>query len=169
MNKKTLKAVLIVSLMFNLAVVATVAVGLILSESETSRAGTMPIDDHGKHLSKCIGLTGKQAKCFEDVMADASEEAKEIKADLTRERDVLFHLLQADKADREAIAASVDRISVLQGKLEMLLVMRVVDSREVLSPEEDERLLYLIRCSMKPGCVGKENCPAQKKRKEESE
>ena len=77
--------------------------------------------------------------------------------------------LQAEKADREAIAASVDRISVLQGKLEMLLVMRVVDSREVLSPEEDERLLYLIRCSMKPGCVGKENCPAQKKRKEESE
>jgi Spy/CpxP family protein refolding chaperone len=161
MSKKTLKAILIVSLVFNLAVVATVAVGLVINGTSDS-AGTIPIDDHGRHISKCIGLTGKQAKCFEDVMAGTSEEAKGIKAQLNRERDVLFHLLQADEADRGAIEASVERISTLQGRLEMLLVMRLVDSREVLSPDEDERLLYLIRCSMKPGCVGKDNCPAQK-------
>jgi len=165
MSKRTLKAILIVSLAFNLAVVATVAVGYAVRESaQPSRSddGKIPLDDHGKELSKCIGLSGKQAKCFEEVMGGTSEEAGAIKAELEKERDDLFHLLLAEEPDDEAIMEKVDSISVLQGGLEKLLVKRLLDSREVLSPEEDEKLLYLIRCSMRPGCVGKENCPYQK-------
>ncbi len=169
MNKRSLKAVLVVSLAFNLAVVATVAVGLAVRDSGTPvSGGEIPIDDHGKHLSKCIGLSGEKAKCFEDVMAGTSEEAGEIKAELEKERDDFFHLLQEIEPDERAIMAGVESISVLQGRLEKLLVKRLVDSRAVLEPEEDARLLYLIRCSMRPGCVGEENCPYQKE-KEDSE
>ncbi len=163
MNKRTLKAMLVVSLAFNLAVVATVAVGFAVRDSGTSvSGGEIPIDDHGKHLSKCIGLSGKKAKCFEDVMAGTSEEASEIKAELEKERDKLFHLLQKIEPDEQAIMAKVESISVLQGQLEKLLVKRLVDARAVLEPEEDARLLYLIRCSMRPECVGEDNCPYQK-------
>jgi hypothetical protein len=56
----------------------------------------------------------------------------------------------------------VEAIAGLQGELEKLLVKRLLDSRSVLEPDEDERLMYLIRCSMRPGCVGKENCPYRK-------
>jgi Spy/CpxP family protein refolding chaperone len=171
MSRKALKAVLIVSLAFNLAVVATVAVGYALRDSGSTDLpadGRIPIDDHGKHISRCIGLSGKQAKCFEDVMTGTSEEAEAIKTELEKERDDLFHLLQDLEPDEEAIMARVHSISVLQGRLEKLLVKRLLDSREVLTPEEDERLLYLIRCSMRPGCVGKANCPYQN-RKEGSE
>ncbi len=166
MNKRTLKAILVVSLAFNLAVVATVSVGLAVRDSGTPGQsigdGEIPIDDHGKHLSQCLGLSGEKAKCFEDVMAEASDKAGKIKAELERERDDLFHLLQEIEPDEQAIMAKVDSISVLQGDLEKLLVKRLVDSRAVLEPEEDARLLYLIRCSMRPGCVGEENCPYQK-------
>jgi Spy/CpxP family protein refolding chaperone len=164
MSRKTLKAVLIVSLTFNLAVFATVAVGYALKGSSSTGMPTdarIPIDDHGRHISRCIGLSGKQAKCFEDVMTGTSEEAEAIKAELEKERDDLFHLLQEQEPDEQAIMARVHSISVHQGRLEKLLVKRLLDSREVLSPEEDERLLYLIRCSMRPGCVGKANCPYQ--------
>ncbi len=165
MSKRALKAILIVSLAFNLAVVATVAVGYAIRESEQpdkTAGGKIPIDEHGKQLSKCIGLSGKQAKCFEEVMAGTSAEAGAIKTELEKERDGLFHLLLAKEPDEQTIMEKVDSISVLQGGLEKLLVKRLLDSREVLNPEEDERLLYLIQCSMRPGCVGKENCPYQK-------
>jgi Spy/CpxP family protein refolding chaperone len=165
MSKRALKAFLVVSLAFNLAVVATVAVGYAVRESALSDLKAdrkIPIDDHGKYLSKCIGLSDKQAKCFEEVMAGTSEEAAAIRAQLEEERDDLFHLLQAKEPDENSIMMEVDSISVLQGQLEKLLVKRLLDSRTVLSPDEDERLLYLIRCSMRPGCVGKENCPYQK-------
>jgi Spy/CpxP family protein refolding chaperone len=165
MSKRTLKAVLVISLAFNLGVVATVAVGYVVresaSESRSVEDGKIPIDDHGREISKCIGLTGKQAKCFEDVMAGTNEDAAGIKAELEKERDDLFHLLQAAEPDKDAIMTKVDSISVLQGNLEKLLVKRLLDSRAVLEPEEDERLMYLIRCSMRPGCVGKTNCPYQ--------
>ena len=94
-------------------------------------------------------------------MSGTSEEARGIKAELAKERDDLFHLLQDKEPDEQAIMAEVETIAALQGRLEKLLVQRLLDSRAVLSPEEDERLLYLIRCSMRPGCVGKANCPYQ--------
>ena len=164
MSKRTLKAILVVSIAFNHAVIATVAVGYAIRESGTAgqaAGGKIAIDDHGKALSKCIGLSGKQAKCFEDVMGGTSEEARGIKTELESERDDLFHLLQEKEPDDQAIMAKVESISVLQGRLEKLLVQRLLDSRKVLTPEEDEKLLNLIRCSMRPGCVGKVNCPYQ--------
>ena len=165
MSKRTLKALLVVSLAFNLAVVATVAVGYAIREADsadqTADGAKIPIDDHGKRLSKCIGLSGKQAKCFEDVMGGSSVEAGIIKAELEKERDDLFHLLQDKEPDEKAIMMKVESVSVHQGRLEKLLVQRLLASRAVLSPEEDEKLLYLIRCSMRPGCVGKANCPYQ--------
>ncbi|MDD3643704.1 MAG: periplasmic heavy metal sensor, partial [Candidatus Krumholzibacteria bacterium] len=118
-------------------------------------------DDHGRHLSRCIGLSAKSAKCFEDAMAASSDEAKKVKAELDRHRERLFHLMQADRPDEERIMREVDSIAGLQGDLEKLLVKRLLDSRSVLDPDEDERLMYLIRCSMRPGCVGKEKCPYQ--------
>jgi uncharacterized membrane protein len=169
MSRNSLKAVLVVSLVFNLTVVATVAVGLVVHHRPvTEHAEEMNIQDHGRHISRCIGLSEKRAKCFEAAMAGTSDEAMKIKTELDREREVLFFLLQADQTDREALKSSVERISALQGKLEILLVMGLVDSRQVLEPDEDERLLNLIRCSMKPGCAGMDKCPAQN-RKEGSE
>ena len=163
MSKRFLKAVLVVSLAFNLAVVATVAVGYAIRETgmsgQSDGNGNIPIDDHGRQLSQCLGLSGEQAKCFEDVMTGTSKEAVKIKAELEKERDDLFHLLLAKEPDEQATMERVESISVLQGQLEKLLVKRLLDSREVLEPEEDEKLLYLIRCSMRPGCIGKENCP----------
>ena len=166
MSKRTLKAILVVSLAFNLAVIATVAVGLAVRDSGTSGQSISdretPIDDHGKQLSQCIGLSGEQAKCFEDVMAETSEEASKIKTELEKERKALFHLLQAKEPDEQAIMARVESISVLQRKADSK------ENRAVLEPEEDARLLYMIRCSMSPGCVGKEKC-LYKTKKEGSE
>lgn len=177
MSDRILKAVLVVSLAFNLAVAATVAAGWATRE-ETPAGATgspddpgIPIDDHARHLSRCIGLSGKSAKCFEEAMAVSSGEAGKIKADLDRHRERLFHLMQADKPDEKRIMDEVEAIAGLQGELEKLLVKRLLDSRSVLEPDEDERLMYLIRCSMRPGCVGKENCPyrnAENQRKEGS-
>ena len=162
MSKRTLKAILVVSLAFNLAVVATVAVGYAIREADTAGQtadGTkIPIDDHGRHLSESLGLSGEQARCFEQVMTAKSDKAREIKVELEKERKDLFHLLQAKEPDEQAIMARVDSIAGLQGDLEKFLVKRLIDSRMVLSPEEDERLLYFIRCSMSPGCIGKDKC-----------
>ncbi len=166
MSKRTLKAILVVSLAFNLAVVATVAVGYAIREVDVADGGKIPIDDHGKHLSKCIGLSGKQAKCFEDVMAGTNKEADEIKVELEKERDDLFYLLQVLEPDEQAIMTKVESIAAHQGVLEKLLVQRLLDSRKVLLPDKDAKLLYLIRCSMRPECVGKENCPYQKGKEE---
>lgn len=165
MNDRLLKAVLVVSLAFNLAVAATVAAGW--ATRGDAPAGTadrtggeeIGIDDHGRHLSRCIGLSEKSAKCFEDAMAVSSKEAGAVKSELERHRERLFHLIQSDRPDEQRIMSEVETIAALQGDLEKLLVKRLLDSRSVLEPDEDERLMYLIRCSMRPGCVGKENCP----------
>ncbi|MCK4549553.1 MAG: periplasmic heavy metal sensor [Candidatus Krumholzibacteria bacterium] len=163
MSKRSLKAILVVSLAFNLAVVATVAVGLVSRDGKTGNSALkkdadIPIDDHGRQLSESLGLSGEQARCFEQVMAEKSDKAKKIREKLEKERQDLFHLLQEKTPDEQAIMARVDSIAGLQGDLEKFLVKRLIDSRMVLSPEEDERLLYFIRCSMSPGCIGKDKC-----------
>ena len=161
MSKRSLKAILVVSLAFNLAVVATVAVGYAIRETGSTgqtAEGNIPIDDHGRQLSDCLGLSGEQARCFEQVMAEKSDKAAKIKVELEKERSNLFHLLLEEEPDEQAIMARVDSIAGLQGDLEKVLVKRLIDSRLVLSPEEDERLLYFIRCSMSPGCIGKDKC-----------
>lgn len=161
MSRRTLKAILVVSLAFNLAVVATVAVGYAIREAGSTGQtadGKIPVDDHGRQLSECLGLSGEQARCFEQTMAEKSDRAAKIKVELEKERTTLFHLLQAKEPDEQAIMARVDSIAGLQGDLEKFLVKRLIDSRLVLSPEEDERLLYFIRCSMSPGCIGKDKC-----------
>ena len=163
MSKRSLKAILVVSLAFNLAVVATVAVGLASRDgnrgsSALQKDADIPVDDHGRHLSECLGLSGEQARCFEQVMTEKSDEAGKVKLELEKERKDLFQLLLEKEPDELAIMARVDSIAALQGDLEKLLVKRLIDSRMVLSPEEDERLLYFIRCSMSPGCIGKDKC-----------
>ena len=92
------------------------------------------------------------------MMAEKSDKAAKIKVELEKERSNLFHLLLEEEPDEQAIMARVDSIAGLQGDLEKVLVKRLIDSRLVLSPEEDERLLYFIRCSMSPGCIGKDKC-----------
>lgn len=165
MSDRILRGALIVSLAFNLAVVATVAAGWAVrggppEQAASGSAGSgAPIDDHARELSRCIGLTGKSAKCFENAMTASSAEAREAKIQLERHRERLFHLMEARQPDEERIMSEVDEIAALQGELEKLLVRRLLDSRSVLSPDEDERLMYLIRCSMRPGCVGKQTCP----------
>lgn len=165
MNDRILKAALIVSLAFNLAVAATVAAGWASrgeAPARTAGAGDgarMPIDDHGRHLSRCIGLSARSAKCFEDAMTASSAEAKKVKADLELHRERFLRLIESDRPDEERIMKEVEAIALRQGELEKLLVKRLLDSRSVLEPDEDERLMYLIRCSMRPGCVGEKKCP----------
>jgi hypothetical protein len=172
MSNKMIKSILIVSLVFNTAVIATVAVGWIVRDrtdgtrSTEGRNREIPIHEHGARLSKCIGLSGKRAECFMSAMAESVEEAGAIRGELEEARIEFYRLIHEEQPDREAILSKVEEISILQGKLEKILVERILDSRDVLDHEEEQKLLNLIRCSTRPGCMDTFHCPGYGKRKE---
>ena len=167
MSKRTLKSVLIISLAFNLAVAAVVVHGLALREracappAAPAAAARIPLAEHGRQLSRCLGLSGQSAARFEEVMSASNAEAKAVKREIESARGDLFRLLEQRGVEEQQLMAEVERISVLQGRLEKLLVKRLIDSRSVLRPEEDARLMNMIRCSLRTECLPAERCPHQ--------
>ncbi len=168
MNNRGIKIMLVVSLAFNLSVLGTLAVGKAMrsvTERRAERAGSYSKDTFevkSTRLAKCIGLSGEKTKKFSELLSQSTDEEKALRKELASAREGLVVLLHENNPDEAVVMGKVDEISLLQGELEKRLVKRVLRSREILTDEENEKLLNLIRCSMRPGCCPKrDDCPVR--------
>lgn len=139
------KALLILSLVFNLAVLATIAYHWTtmprvkgLHVKRPDREAT--IGRRCRRLASRIDLPPEKSERFEEIMTASEEESRTIRKRLHEARGELIELMWEDAPREEAIFEKVDEVVALQGELERILVRRLLEARSILDPDEAMRL-----------------------------
>lgn len=145
MTNRSLKLFLIVSLVFNIAVLTVFSI-LFFSQRVTSEENQT---FNGRRICdprRCVnfarrfGLEPEKAERFASAMADFSEEERALRMKIIETRGQLMDLLRESPPKEDEIMKKVDRISSLQGRMEKILVGRLLRVNTVLSEPERERL-----------------------------
>ena len=151
MKSNKLKVALIISLAFNLAVVAALVVGWYRKPHQDHR-GRIHRESNGeawrgrtRRLARRLQLPDDKAERLDSIGGVHSEEVTEIRTQLRQVREELFILLEQEEVSDEEILQKVNEISELQGELEVQLVKKLLAIRSILSPEERERFLQLMK------------------------
>ena len=146
MKSKWIIVLLIFSLAVNIAAVVTIGIQWsrhfgrhhpLLSEPPFS-------DRHREIFRRRLDLTEDQFRKVKEVQDQLADEL-ETKHGLLRERrEALFHKLREPDPDREEIDSLLVEISVLQADIERKVVDNLLEMKDVLTPEQREKLLSLI-------------------------
>jgi Spy/CpxP family protein refolding chaperone len=156
MDRNSLKIALILSLAFNVAVIAAFAYGYVrrsAPEGFGPHFGGPRSDMLGRrcsHLARQIGIPAERAERFSHMMADSSGGMRDLRAHLQKSRCELVELIGAREPDEKAIMAKVDEISIIQGQLEKRLIQRTLGISSTLNPEERKRFMRMIRVTCGP-------------------
>jgi Spy/CpxP family protein refolding chaperone len=139
------KALLILSLIFNVAVLSTI----IFHWTSTSRTNYLhhrrpsretSIGHRCRRLANRLDLPPEKAERFEEIMTASEEETRAVRERLHVTRGELLGLMWESDPREEAVFEKVDEIVALQGELERILVRRLLETRSILDPDEAMRL-----------------------------
>lgn len=86
-----------------------------------------------------IGLTDEQSRRIEDIFAKSRPKLIDLKADLEKKQFDLRQALEHD-ADRAEVERKLDTVEAARRDLQKTRVLMLVDMRNVLKPEQWERL-----------------------------
>lgn len=139
------KVLLILSLVFNVAVLSTIAFHWTsmsrrrdLHIRRPDREAT--IGHRCRRLASRLDLPPEKSERFEEIMTASEEETRVIRELLHEARRELIELMWESEPREEAILEKVDEVVGLQGELERILVRRLLEARSILDPEEAMRL-----------------------------
>ena len=139
------KALLILSLVFNLAVLATITYhwttisrGRDLRVKRPGREAT--IGHRCRRLASRLDLPPEKSERFEEIMTASEEESRAVRTRLHEARGELLGLMWESEPREEAILGKIDEVVELQGELERILVRRLLEARSILDPDEAMRL-----------------------------
>ncbi len=143
MNGK-LKALLVISLAFNLAVLGALTFAWTsnprIGRTLLRRPGDLDRIDHRcRRLADRISLPDEKAEHLERIMVGEEEEHALIKDRLHEARGELFEMIWAEEPDEEAVMGKVEEVALLQGEMEKLFIQRLLEARSILDPEEEKR------------------------------
>ena len=165
MSKRMLKILLILSLAFNLAVIAALVYAYTsgrrqsLTEYSPSSSNESIVRRRCQRIAKALGLSGDHMALFEKRFMEFSSKREELRKMLMEERDELAEMLSAPESDMASIEKKIDRISQIQAELEKLDVRRLLQLKEVLTPEQKNAFMQMLRCRMGQ----RENCPRMRR------
>ena len=146
MKSKWIIVLLIFSLAVNIAAVVTIGIQWsrhftrhhpLLSEPPFS-------DRHREIFRRRLDLTEDQFRQVRDVQDRLAEEMETKHSLLREKREALFHQLREPDPDREEIDSLLVEISVLQADIERKVVENLLEMKDVLTPEQREKLLSII-------------------------
>jgi Spy/CpxP family protein refolding chaperone len=149
------KALLIISLVFNIAVAGALVYGRFLYPRYAGRdqfpGVEAPPRMQGMHLGRRMGLTREKMIMMGTIFDELHRESAALRDSLRTARGELFDLLHREHPDETAVMEKIDEISVLQGGVEKALVRRLLRVHEILGPEEREELFDVLRRRMHSG------------------
>lgn len=156
MKTKIMAAVLVLSLGFNLAVIATF--GHHWLESREFGKPHKPGAWHVKKMQKRLNLTDEQSRFMETNMEDLQKTIDPVRAELEGKRKELFTLLDGDTVDPVKVDKIIGDISLLQMKIEKTVVENSIVVRQHLTPEQRAKFKEFLKKGMRkgprgPGCM----------------
>jgi Spy/CpxP family protein refolding chaperone len=103
--------------------------------------GRGPVGPHAEELRVRLNLSDDQRKRLADIHDRQAREAIPIQGDLRVAHLDMRKLMRADRPDRRAIDAQIDKLSALRARLQKLHVAGHLEARAVLSPAQQKILL----------------------------
>ncbi|MBU8923247.1 MAG: hypothetical protein KOO63_15615 [Bacteroidales bacterium] len=159
MSSWKLKATLIISLAFNVAVLGTITVLWRYHSARNRTADKIHCDSketcriRSQYLAKGIGLCDSKTVHVELEMLKSYTFEEEVRNSIDQERNELLILFSEASPDTLEIMKRVERISALQGDLEKAIVRKLIRSHSILDPEERQRFMKFIGCDPDHGCA----------------
>jgi Spy/CpxP family protein refolding chaperone len=120
----------------------------LLFASFATTAAALPGLPEGKwwkrpRIAAAIDLTSEQEGRIESIFSRARPTLIDLKADLEKKQGELQDALDDANADRRAIAERVDAVENARAELQKARILMVLDMKQVLNPEQWERLLRM--------------------------
>lgn len=140
MKTKTLKLILLVSVVFNFTIIA--AAGYFYFQGSQCRTADRP--DKSAALAEKLGLTPEQQASMKEADAAFRKEAGVKREALVKKRERLLSLIKAEEADKAAIGAALADINGLQGEIEAAVVAHMLAEKSMLTPGQREKYLKLL-------------------------
>lgn len=163
MKNGRLKIALVVSLAFNLAVLAALTYGWVRQHPRGVEQRMFRKDRHGpfrgrgRRFARHLNLSSEKTERLEAIFDESHGEAEVFREELHKARGELIDLLREDEPDEGTVMEKVQEISRLQGELEKVLIRGLLRTHAILDQEERERLSHLLMRRMKrwhPGHPG---------------
>ncbi len=150
MWRKARPVVLAVSLALNVALLSTWA-----AHALPARLAAAQPAEHTEvwcPLHRELDITPEQWRRIEPRLLDFHRRSDEERAALREAREELLDLLAAPQPDEAALRRAQQRILEGQGRMQQLVVRRIIEQKDVLTPEQQEKLFSLLRRRME--CPG---------------
>ena len=122
----------------------------LLIASVATTAAALPDLPEGKwwkrlRIAAAIDLTSEQEGRIESIFSRARPALIDLKANLEKKQGELQDALDDANADRRAVAARIDAVADARGELQKARILMVLDMKQVLKPEQWDRLVKMNR------------------------
>ena len=107
------------------------------------RPRNVPPSDYHYWIHTKLGLTPEQDKALESIEDRFAAERKQLMARLRDGNSALAKAIDEDRADSERVKAAVHEIHLAQGELQNAVLAHVFEMRQVLTPEQYDRLIKM--------------------------
>jgi len=150
MRTGILKMILAVSLVFNLSVLGAAAyVYYLKSNYWVSPFGVKMRND--AFLFESLSLSPAQLKTMRDKAIPFRANLKVKREEIVSQRAHLFKLMRAEIPDQNVIKTTVDAISSLQGEVEMMVTTHILQEKNSLEKDQQQKFLDLIENARQQG------------------
>lgn len=143
MKNNLFKYILIVSLLLNISLLTTA--GYVYLKQEKSQCLPFaPEVRNGSFLFKKLSLKPEQAKLLREEAISFHAEIDKKRQEVINKRIALVGLLRLDHPDRETIDTTIVQISKMQGEIQKMVALHILDVKAVLDKDQQKKFLDLI-------------------------
>lgn len=142
MSKRLLIWGVVLLTVINVASLATIGYHRFVGRRSDGRASR---HEHRASLEKELGLSAAQAERMDALRKTLDEQIEPLRAESRIKRERFYQLIMADEPDRMQINAVSGEIDSLQSEIKKLVVDHMLTHREILSSEQQEKFLSLMR------------------------
>ncbi|MBN1855246.1 MAG: periplasmic heavy metal sensor [Pirellulales bacterium] len=147
MSRTSKRFLIVASVALNLAFV-----GIWLAHAIAARLGEEPAPSpHATAgriwcpLYEKLNVTDAQWNRIEPILREFRKSAQSVCQDMSKLRLEMVELIAAPTPNLEAIAAKQEEIQAGQRKMQGLVISHLLAEKEILTPEQQERLFTMIR------------------------
>ena len=152
MKQKYLLIVLVLSLVVNVSVLATVGYHYYRNICLTPTA-PCPLNPSDSHLYESLGLSSEQTARMATLAQSFHGRLGELGSAVEVKRNLLIDLLGKDAIDPGGSEAVRKEIASLQDEIQKEVIAHIAESKKIMNPDQQERFIELLRTSSHNGRV----------------
>lgn len=153
MKNNLLKYILVISLLLNISLLTTA--GYVYFKQDKNRIIPFVSEQqNGSYLFEELSLKPEEIQHLKGEAKLFHAEIFKKKQDVIHKRIALVELLRSDHPDREAIDTTISQINKMQGEIQKMAVIHILDVKGALDKDQQKRFLDLIEEAMSKGSGG---------------